>query len=40
MLWHVASMYALAGREAQHAFWGDGAVISRSMLHQLARLTA
>jgi hypothetical protein len=40
MLWHVASMYALAGREAQHAFWGDGAVVPRSMLHQLALATA
>jgi len=40
MLWHVASMYALAGREAQHAFWGDGAIVPRSMLHQLALATA
>jgi hypothetical protein len=40
MLWHVASMYALAGREAQHTFWGDGAVVPRSMLHQLALATA
>jgi len=40
MLWHVASMYALAGREAQHTFWGDGAVVPRSMLHQIALATA
>ncbi len=40
MLWHVASAYELAGREAQHTFWGDGAIERRSMLHQLARRTA
>jgi hypothetical protein len=40
MLWHVASMYALAGREAQHTFWGDGAVVPRSMLHQIALASA
>jgi len=39
MLWHVASAYQLAGREAQHTFWGDGAIERRSMLHQLALRT-
>jgi hypothetical protein len=36
MPWHVAQAYALAGRTAQHAFWGEGAP-EQSMLHQLAR---
>jgi hypothetical protein len=40
MPWHVATAYELAGREAQHTFWGDGAVVPRSMLHQLALATA
>jgi hypothetical protein len=32
--WHLAGVYALAGREAQHAFWGQGEP-ELSMLHQL-----
>jgi hypothetical protein len=32
--WHLAGVYALAGREAQHAFWGQGDP-ALSMLHQL-----
>ena len=35
MPWHIASAYALAGREAQHAFWGQGDVEELSMLHQV-----
>ena len=35
MPWHVAGAYALAGRTAQHAFWGEGAP-EQSMLHQIA----
>ncbi len=40
MPWHVATAYELAGRAAQHAFWGEGAIVRRSMLHQLALGTA
>jgi hypothetical protein len=41
MPWHLASAYAAAGREAQHAFWGQGDYEELSMLHQiLRRLTA
>ncbi len=36
MPWHVAQSYRVAGRAAQHAFWGQGAVVRLSMLHQLA----
>jgi len=36
MPWHAATAYELAGREAQRAFWGDGAIVDKSMLHQLA----
>ena len=35
MPWHVAQAYALAGRTAQHAFWGAGTP-EQSMLHQIA----
>lgn len=28
--------YRIAGRDAQHAFWGQGNVVAQSMLHQLA----
>ena len=35
MPWHLAGVYALAGRAAQHAFWGDGAP-EQSMLQQIA----
>jgi hypothetical protein len=37
MPWHVEQTYRLAGRAAQHAFWGEGGVARLSMLHQLAR---
>ncbi len=40
MPWHVATAYELAGREAQHTFWGEGAIVRRSMLHQLASVAA
>jgi hypothetical protein len=36
MPWHVGRAYELAGKEAQHAFWGQGGVAAMSMLHQLA----
>src|SRR3954453_11745108 len=44
MPWHVEKAYAVAGRDAQHAFWGqvlsgdaaDGRVERLSLLHQLA----
>jgi hypothetical protein len=37
MSWHVDKAYKMAGRDAQHAFWGQGEVQRLSMLHQLAR---
>jgi hypothetical protein len=37
MPWHIASAYALAGREAQHAFWGQGDQEELSMLHQIVK---
>jgi hypothetical protein len=40
MPWHAATAYELAGRHAQHAFWGEGAIVNKSMLHQLALHTA
>jgi hypothetical protein len=36
MPWHVEEVYRIAGREAQHAFWGEGNHVAQSMLHQLA----
>jgi hypothetical protein len=40
MPWHVDRVYALAGKDAQHAFWGEGNETAKSLLHQLAeRLT-
>lgn len=36
MPWHVNQAYRVAGRAAQHAFWGEGNVVRLSMLHQLA----
>jgi hypothetical protein len=36
MPWHIDQAYRIAGREAQHAFWGQGNVVAQSMLHQLA----
>src|SRR3954447_8166061 len=35
MPWHLARAYELAGRTAQHAFWGEGES-RHSMLHQIA----
>ncbi len=40
MPWHVDKAYRAAGSEAQHAFWGQGADPSLSMLHQIAIQTA
>ena len=40
---HLEQSYRVAGRAAQHAFWGQGDVARLSMLHQLAqkiRMTA
>jgi len=36
MPWHLEQSYRVAGRAAQHAFWGEGGVARLSMLHQLA----
>lgn len=36
MPWHIQTAYRLAGKEAQHAFWGQGDVARLSLLHQLA----
>jgi hypothetical protein len=36
MPWHVAQAYRTAGRDAQHAFWGQGNLVAQSLLHQLA----
>ena len=36
MPWHIDRAYRMSGREAQHAFWGQGDVARLSMLHQLA----
>jgi len=36
MPWHIEQTYRIAGRDAQHAFWGQDAVVSQSLLHQLA----
>jgi hypothetical protein len=40
MPWHIDRAYRVAGRDAQHAFWGEGNVERLSMLHQLARRVA
>ncbi|MBV9606189.1 MAG: hypothetical protein JO027_13825 [Solirubrobacterales bacterium] len=40
MPWHIEQSYRLAGRAAQHAFWGQGNVERLSMIHQLARAIA
>jgi hypothetical protein len=40
MPWHVDQAYRIAGREAQHAFWGQGDQPRLSMLHQLAQRIA
>jgi hypothetical protein len=34
--WHVERAYKAAGKDAQHAFWGQGDVAELSLLHQLA----
>jgi hypothetical protein len=36
MPWHIDRAYRLAGKDAQHAFWGQGGVERLSLLHQLA----
>jgi hypothetical protein len=36
MPWHIDQAYRIAGREAQHAFWGQGNIVGQSLLHQLA----
>ncbi len=36
MPWHIDQAYRIAGREAQHAFWGQGDHVAQSLLHQLA----
>jgi hypothetical protein len=36
MPWHVEQAYRRAGRDAQHAFWGQGGTVGQSLLHQLA----
>ena len=36
MPWHIDQAYRRAGRDAQHAFWGQGADPEESMLHQIA----
>lgn len=36
MPWHIDQAYRIAGREAQHAFWGEGNIVAQSMIHQLA----
>lgn len=40
MPWHIDRAYKVAGREAQHAFWGQNGVERLSLLHQLARRLA
>ena len=36
MPWHLEQIYRVAGRDAQHAFWGEDGIERHSMLHQLA----
>lgn len=40
MPWHIKQSYRIAGRDAQHAFWGQGNDVAKSLLHQLALQTA
>ncbi len=40
MPWHLEQVYRVAGRDAQHAFWGEYGLERQSMLHQLALRTA
>src|SRR5690242_8333353 len=35
MPWHIDKAYKSAGKDAQHAFWGQGDAAELSMLHQL-----
>lgn len=37
--WHLEQIYRAAGRDAQHAFWGEYGIARQSMLHQLALRT-
>jgi hypothetical protein len=36
MPWHIKQAYESTGRDAQHAFWGQGDAAELSLLHQLA----
>lgn len=40
MPWHIDKAYRVAGREAQHAFWGQGNVELMSLMHRLAAALA
>jgi hypothetical protein len=40
MPWHLEQIYRVAGRDAQHVFWGEYGLERQSMLHQLALRTA
>lgn len=40
MAWHVDRAYRMAGKDAQHAFWGQGDAARLSLLHQLAEYVA
>ena len=40
MPWPLDRAYRMAGRDAQHAFWGQGGDARRSLLHQLAERIA
>ena len=40
MPWHLEQIYRVAGRDAQHAFWGENGIERQSMLHQIALRTA
>jgi hypothetical protein len=40
MPWHIGGAYKIAGKDAQHAFWGQGDLAALSMLHQLAERLA
>ena len=35
MPWHIDRAYRAAGRDAQHAFWGQGDIARLSLVHQL-----
>jgi hypothetical protein len=40
MPWHLEALYERAGRDAQHAFWGQDEIVDQSMLHQIAARVA